>query len=255
MPDIDHYAPGTPSWVDLSTKDLDASAAFYSALLGWDVVDLGPEAGGYRMAHLRGRPVAGLTPMGEFPVWTTYISSDDVDAACERVTAAGGTVMVAPMDVMQAGRMAVVVDPAGAVFGIWQPGEHQGSGIANEPGAFAWNELALRDTTSAAAFYGAVFGWTGETSPMGGREYTIWSLDGAMIAGMVQMDENWAAEMPSHWLTYFAVADADAACATISEHGGAVHVPPMDIPAGRFAAVSDPQGAAFAVIALAPTDA
>jgi len=252
MPDVDQYAPGTPSWVDLSTSDIDGSAAFYAALLGWDVVDLPPEAGGYRMCRLRGRPVAGLSPMGEFPAWTTYIASDDVDAACARVTAAGGSVMMAPMDVMEAGRMAIAVDPAGAVFGIWQAREHRGAGIANEPGALTWNELTVRDTAPELPFYEQVFGWSGAMSAMGGRDYTILSLGGSMIAGMIQMDDQWPEGIPSHWMTYFAVEDADAACAKITELGGTVHAGPMDIPTGRFAAAGDPQGAAFSVIALSP---
>src|SRR5688572_26461211 len=135
------YAAGTPSWVELSTKDADASLAFYSGLFGWTATDATEQFGGYRTFMDDGQSVAGLNPMGELPVWTTYVATDDADDSAERVRANGGTVMVEPMDVGALGRMAVFVDPGGAVFGVWQAGEHRGADKVNAPGALVWNDL------------------------------------------------------------------------------------------------------------------
>ena len=155
-------------------------------------------------------------------------------------------------DVMEAGRMAVIADPQGAVFCVWQPKLHPGAQIVNEPGALVWNELAVRDTGPEPAFYEALFGWTADTAPMGGAEYTTWKLGDQPVGGMVQMNDQWPAEMPPHWMTYFAVADTDATCTRAIELGGAVHVPPADIEGvGRFAVIGDPQGAVFSVLTMA----
>ena len=256
MPDIDQYAPGTPSWVDVTAKDVDASAAFYGALFGWEATEPGPveETGGYRMFSMRGRTVAGLGPWregGPPPMWTTYITVADADATCAAATQAGGTVFMAPMDVVEAGRMAVIADPQGAVFAIWQPNLHPGAQIVNEPGSLVWNELAARDVSAEPAFYGAVFGWAADTQPMGDTQYTTWKLGDRPVGGMVQMTDEWPAEMPPHWMAYFAVADTDAACARAAELGATVHVPPRDVEGvGRFAVLGDPQGAPFSVIAM-----
>ena len=195
MPDIDQYTPGTPSWVDVTAKDVDASAAFYGALFGWEASEPGPveETGGYRMFSMRGRTVAGLGPWregGPPPMWTTYITVADADATCAAATQAGGTVFMAPMDVLEAGRMAVIADPQGAVFAIWQPNLHPGAQIVNEPGSLVWNELAARDVSPEPAFYGAVFGWAADTQPMGGTQYTTWRLGDRPVGGMVQMTES-----------------------------------------------------------------
>jgi predicted enzyme related to lactoylglutathione lyase len=246
------YAPGTPSWVDLGTPDLAAATRFYEGLFGWEVVDQGPDAGGYSMCMLRGLPVAGMGPQMNPgpPHWTTYVSVADADAAVAKVKEAGGTVFMNPMDVLDVGRMAIFADTEGAVCAVWQPRAHKGAGIVNEPGALCWNELASRNTAAAKEFYGAVFGWGANTSPGPPMEYTEWMLGGSAIGGMMEMGPQMPADIPPHWLAYFAVDDCDAAVAKIGALGGAVHVQPMDIPAGRFAAGADPQGASFGVIAL-----
>jgi predicted enzyme related to lactoylglutathione lyase len=247
------YAPGTPSWIDLGTPDPAAAAAFYTDLFGWDVIDQGPEAGNYRMCELRGKPVAGLGPQMNTdmpPWWTTYITVASADDIVTAVTANAGTVMVPPMDVMDVGRMAVCADPGGAVFSIWEPRAHIGCGIVNEPGTLCWNELTTRDAAAQAGFYSSVFGWTqvAQGPPM---NYVEFQLGGASIGGMMPMEgEMWPADLPNHWMVYFAVADADDAAARIVELGGSVSVEPTDIPPGRFAVVSDPQGAMFSIIAM-----
>ena len=256
MPDVDGFAAGTPSWVDLASPDLDASAAFYGELLGWDCTEAADDdsAGGYRMFTLRGRSVAGLGPVqGEAPPnWTTYVTVDDADATAAKVVDAGGTAFLEPMDVLQAGRMAVFADSGGAVFAIWQPKQHRGAQIVNEPGALTWNELATRDPAASKEFYGAVFGWEGDTTPAGesNPEYTMLRLAAAEnpIAGMITMsDAMYPPEVPPHWLTYVQVADCAAATAKAKELGASAMVEDMEIGMGRISVLGDPQGATIAL--------
>lgn len=255
MPDRTSYAPGTPSWVDIGT-DVDAAIPFYTGLFGWTAESLGEEAGGYGFFLKDGKQAAGFGPRQNPgpPAWSSYVTVADVEAAAAAVVTAGGTVMVPPMDVMTAGRMAVCIDPQGGVFSLWEPRDNIGCAVVNEPGALCWNELNTRDVEGSKAFYGTVFGWTSEThdmpgSPMG--SYTEFALDGDTIAGMLAMPPMVPAEVPTFWLVYFAVDDTDAAVATAQELGGTLVMPPMDVPAGRFALLQDPQGGMFAVIRLA----
>ncbi|WP_163571631.1 VOC family protein [Fodinicola feengrottensis] len=241
--------------MDLGSPDPDAAADFYSDLFGWEIGEAGPpESGGYRLCMLRGIPVAGLGIQEQpdiAPYWTTYVSVADVDSTVKEVRGAGGQVMVEVMDVMDAGRMAVLADPSGAVFCAWQPLTHIGAGLVDEPGTLSWNELLTRDLDGSKAFYGTIFGWTANTMQLGEMAYTEWKLGGASMGGMMEMDATFPAEVPPHWMVYFAVADTDATVEKVVALGGHVHQPPMDIPQGRFALVADPQGALFSVIALA----
>lgn len=253
MPEMTSYEPGTPSWVDLGTPDPAAAGAFYSKVFGWEVEDQGPESGGYGIFKLNGKSVAGLGPLqgeGHPTVWSTYVSTDDVDAVVARVSAAGGAVFMPPMDVMEAGRMAIAADPTGAVFGIWQPVQMIGAGLVNEPGSLCWNELMTRDTSAAAEFYEKVFGWKADTSDMGGMTYTQFLLNDRSIAGMMAMGDEMPAEVPANWLAYFAVASCDGTIAAVQEAGGGIATPAMDISIGRFAVLTDPFGAVFAVIQM-----
>lgn len=252
MPSVE-YGPGVPMWIDLGTSDLDAANRFYGSLFGWEFQSAGPEAGGYGFYMKGGKMVAGVGPLmqPQQPVaWSTYICSADADDTAAKVRAAGGTVLMEPMDVMGVGRMAFFMDTTGAAFGIWQPITHTGAELANEPGAFCWNELATRDVEAAKAFYKAVFDWDGDTNAWGETTYTEFKVGGRTIGGMREMGANDPAEVPAHWLVYFAVENTDAAVARTSEGGGSVLVPAMDIEPGRFAVFTDPQGAAFAVIQL-----
>jgi predicted enzyme related to lactoylglutathione lyase len=256
MPTRTSYAPGTPSWVDLASPDLAASASFYASLFGWDAVDQGPEAGHYHQMELGGTPVAGAGPLmmeGQPPAWTTYVSVEDADATIAVVRAAGGTVFVEPMDVLDVGRMAIFADPTGAAAAVWQPRRHVGAGLVNEPGALAWNELSTRDTAAATTFYAEVFGWEAETADMGGMEYTTWMLGGKAIGGMMAMPAEVPAEVPSYWLAYFGTAECDATVDRATGLGATLFAGPMDIPSGRFAVLADPAGAMFGIIALAAT--
>ena len=251
MPTVDDHEPGTPSWVDLGSTDLPSAVSFYTGLFGWEAADQGPESGHYHMFIKDGRPVAGgMATMteGQPSAWLSYVSVDDADATAAAIKDAGGMVFVEPMDVMTVGRMVVAADPTGAAFGLWQPKDHRGAGIVNEPGALTWNELNTRDVAGALAFYPKVFGWEPETQTMGDMEYTEWKLGGRSIAGMMSMPAMVPPEVPAHWLVYFATDDCDATVEKASTSGATVMVPPTDIPPGRFAVLLDPTGAGFAVI-------
>ncbi len=259
MPEVTKYPPGTPSWGDLGTTDVDASARFYRGLFGWSVEEAGdPElTGGYRMATLQGKPVAGIGPMmseGQPPAWTTYITVDDADKTAAQVAEAGGQTLLEPMEVLTVGRMAIFLDPTGAAFAVWQPRDHIGAGLVNDPGAMCWNELTTRDVEAAKAFYSQVFGWTWEAMPMEGFTYWMFQVGGRGVGGLMTMDDNWPAEVPAHWMLYFAVDDCDASAAKAGELGGNVSVPPTDIAVGRFSVLNDPHGAVFSVIKLNETD-
>ena len=259
MPERASHDPGTPSWVEYSSPDLDASIDFYGALFGWDVPEPeNPEqTGGYRLALKDGRPAAGMMPQmeeGQPTVWTTYVSVADAKATAAAVTDAGGIVVVEPMAVMDLGTMAIFADPAGAVFGVWQAGTFAGAGVVTEAGALAWNELNTRDLAGAKEFYGAVFDWTFEDNDMGEMgTYTTVSLGGDMVGGILEMGSRGVPEtVPPHWQVYFGVDDTDASLEQAKQGGGGVMVEPMEVPAGRFAILTDPHGASFAVIALSP---
>ncbi len=261
MPQRDSYEPGTPSWVDTSQPDPEAAVEFYSGLFGWEAENAMPEGeqGPYYMCRLQGRNVAAISgQMPEappVPVWNTYVTVDDADASAAKATEAGGNVIMDPFDVLDAGRMAVIADPAGAVLSVWQPMQQPGAGIVNEPGAMSWNELATRDPEGSKGFYGELFGWTGSDSDMGGFQYTMWQLpsspEGSGVGGMIPMaGDQWPEHVPPHWMVYFAVEDTDAAAEKAKELGGKVVVEPFDTPAGKAAVLNDPSGAAFSVIAL-----
>lgn len=256
--DTPSHSAGTPIWVDAGVPDIDAAAAFYQALFGWDIEDMGPDAGNYRIARLDGKRVAGIGPQMNPgpPAWTTYVKTDDVKATAGKVTEAGGQVLMPPMDVMEEGRMAIFTDDAGAAFAVWEPKENNGAELFNVPGALSWNELNTRQPDQAKAFYASVFGWGEETHPMGpGRTYTEWQLDGRSIGGMMPIGPPMPEGMPNFWTVYFAVDDTDASLAKVTELGGSVVMAPMDIPAGRFAVVKDPTGTTFTIMKLAADSA
>lgn len=251
MVEFKDYPPGTPSWVDLSSTDLAGAKAFYGALFGWDATEGSPEAGGYCMFQKQGKNVAGLGPVmdsSQSPTWMTYVSVQDADATIAKVGAAGGTVVVAPMDVLDAGRMAVFIDPTGAALALWQPGAHSGADLANEPGTFTWNELQTRDTAAAESFYRSVFGWGADTRRDGPLAYTEWKRGADSVGGMMDMPAEVPPQIPAYWLVYFAVEECDASAAQSTGLGGAILLDPLDVAPGRFAVLSDPTGAVFAVI-------
>lgn len=253
--EYEHYENGVPSWVDMGSADVDKAKAFYSGLFGWDCPEGDPEAGGYSVCTLRGKTVAGLSPSMDpnMPtVWMTYVNVDSVDDTLAKVEANGGTVFMPGMDVMEAGRMAIFADSIGAVIGIWEPKQHLGAQLVNEPGTLCWNELISTDLGASKAFYNAVFGWGSEDQgpPGGPPAYTEWKLSGNSIGGMLAKQPEMPAEMPPNWGVYFAVADTDATVELAQKLGATVFMGPTDIEPGRFAVLADPVGAMFNVLAL-----
>jgi predicted enzyme related to lactoylglutathione lyase len=260
---VESYAPGTPCWVDIQCADLGASQAFYADLLGWGYEQMELEGmPGYPLATFEGDRVAGLMPAGEDggpQMWSTHISVADAEETAAKVAAAGGKVLAPPFDIAGLGRAAVIADPEGAVFEIWEPNGFAGAERVNGPGALTWNELATRDVEGAKSFYGAVFGWEADEHELqradggpGPAIYVEWLLDGKDVGGMMDISGVLPAEVPAHWLVYFGVPDTDAAVAKVKAAGGDVRFGPVDIPAGRFAVVTEPGAdpGVFAVIKL-----
>lgn len=255
MPTRDSAWPqGTPCWVDCSVDDPAEARAYYAELLGWDVLDSPPEAGGYLMAMLDGHPAAGIGPkMGDVAmpsVWTTYLAADDADAVAGAITAAGGAVFMPPFDVMDVGRMCIAADPAGAVFGIWQAKAHKGAGVFNEPGAYCWNELHTTEYSPAQDFYRQVFGWS--FKEIGDGEnfvYSTFALPGAHQPSGGLMDTTpLPGDMPPNWLTWFQVGNTDTTLARAARLGSTTLMGPDDSPFGRMAVIQAPQGEVFGIL-------
>ena len=245
------YAVGTPSWVDLSTPDLEAGLRFYGGLFGWEFEDAGEEAGHYHQALVRGKRVAGIGPAqpGGPPMafWTTYLQGSDVDAHAKAIADAGGQVAFGPMEIFDLGRMLVASEPDGALFGIWEPGAHHGAQLANENAAFTWNELYTSDLEASARFYGAIFGYEYDDLPELPGGYKLMKVGGTVVGGMFQLTAEMG-DVPPQWMTYFQLDDVDAGFERVRELGGEVVMEPRDSPYGRWAPVRDPQGGTFALI-------
>lgn len=257
MAEFSSYPPGTPSWVELATTDLQGAKDFYRAIFGWSYEDepAGEESAS-TMCLLRGKPVAALFQMGPEqreagtpPHWITYITVASADEAAAMATDAGGTILLPAFDVEDAGRMTIVRDAAGAFISFWEPRKHFGAMLANEPGTRTWNELQVHDVDAAKNFYAAVLGVTTHTEEMPDGPYTTFNLAGRPVAGLMQIKEQWGS-VPPHWDVYFAVADTDETLEKAVAAGGTVDVAARDIPdVGRFAGITDPQGAMFFVLA------
>jgi uncharacterized protein len=272
MSERDGYIPGVPCWVDTSQPDPEASLPFYSGLFGWEFNNLMPEGSGgdYFVGYIRGGDVAavGTIPEGapRVATWNTYIWVDSADETATKALKAGGGVAAEPFDVMQAGRMAVITDPEGAAFNVWQAKDHKGAKIVNEHGALNFNGLAVRDVEGAKAFYRAVFGWGTLEMPMG----VLWTLPGYgdhleertpglrqqmgqmgapdgfidVVAALNPIAGN-DSQTPAHWNVTFGVDDAEGTAAKAKELGGEVVAGPYNAPWTRLAVIKDPQGATF----------
>jgi predicted enzyme related to lactoylglutathione lyase len=244
-----------PAWVDLSSSDAAASREFYSKLFGWEiVVSPDPQYGGYGIAKVRGKDVAGIGPKmsPEAPTaWSVYIGTVDATALAEKVQGAGGTVIAPPFDVGDQGRMVVFQDPTGAFISAWEP-RNMGGFQTNAPNTFGWAELNSRGIEKAVPFYTSVFGWGEKKSEMGegAPPYTEFQHGGQSIAGGMEMNPMVPAEVPSHWMVYFAVDDVDASFNKATESGGQELLAPQDFPGGRFGILRDPQGAAFGLLKM-----
>lgn len=274
---VSSYANGMFCWVDLTTTDPVSAKVFYAKLFGWEYEDRPTDMGipyleqeysqalqtraaeyedrptdmgiPYTNCQIDGYRVAGLVLMPESmqgqnipPRWTSYIKHDDVDAVAEKVTEAGGTVTMPPMDVMTEGRLLMAQDPAGADFCVWQPKNNTGAHLVNIPNTLVWNELQTRDAPGALRFYHSVFGWDHDADPSG---YYLFKVNEHVHAGMLLIDDSWG-DVPPHWTPYFMVADIEATVATVQELGGTILVPVTAIEEmGRFSVIQDPQGGVF----------
>jgi uncharacterized protein len=276
----DGYPPGVPCWVDTAQPQPEEAVAFYRGLFGWEFEDRMPAdaPGHYFVAQLRGRDVAAIGSQAEgappTPAWHTYIWVENADHTAAKVKGAGGSVLVEPFDVLDAGRMGVFGDPSGAVFCVWQANEHKGAQLVNEPGTWNWSDLNTRDLERSQAFYGAVFGWQANTVNLGEFEGTMLRVPGYgdvlealdpdlrrrhaefgapqgfadCIGWMVPMtSEQFPDDVPPHWSVTFAVDDTDAVAEWAAELGGQVVIPPFDAGVVRIAVLGDPQGAVFSV--------
>ncbi|MGH9133480.1 MAG: VOC family protein [Ilumatobacteraceae bacterium] len=279
MSERDGYIPGVPCWIDTSHPDPEAALPFYSGLFGWEFENVMPEGseGSYFIGRIRGGDVAAVGPIPDGAPqtarWNTYVWVDSADETAARALAAGGAVVSEPFDVMGSGRMAVIVDPEGAAFCVWEANEHKGAKVVNEHGSLNFNGLATRDRASAEAFYGAVFGWQALALPSG----VMWALPGygdhleASSPGIRQQMEQMGAPdgfidvvaavepiaegdptTAAHWSVTFAVDDADATAAKATALGGEVVAGPLDAPWTRMAVINDPQGATFIASQFVP---
>jgi predicted enzyme related to lactoylglutathione lyase len=247
MPVRDSAWPeGTPCWVDYGAADLDAAHAFYTAVLGWTYEESNAEYGNYASCLSGGHRAAGMMPAMEPDQpssWTTYFATADAAASAARVTEAGGTVVVPPMQVASFGTMAIATDPQGNAFGLWQADQHIGAEVYNQPGSLVWNEAAVADPTTAQAFYSAVFGFAwDEIDGMGG--YAVFRTGDRPLGGLGARQPG----LPGGWSACFSVASTDEAVATVEQGGGKVVMAAQDTDFGRFAVVEDPWGAAFSVM-------
>jgi predicted enzyme related to lactoylglutathione lyase len=244
MPQRTSYAPGTFSWADLATSDPDAAKVFYTSLFGWETQDNPiPDGGVYTMLLKGGKPVAALSQLqaeGQPVVWNSYVTVASADDAAAAARDGGATLISEPFDVMDVGRMAVFMDPVGAVLCVWEPGTSIGAELVNEPGALTINQLNTGDPVGSQEFYSGVFGWRFEQ--VTDDEVSFWAIyNGDRLNGGMMLQE------PAAWLVYFGSESADDDAGRIVELGGQVVVPPTPVPSGKFLVAQDPQGAFFAL--------
>ena len=250
------YAPGTFCWPELATSAQAAAETFYTTLFGWTTKfsPMGPDSH-YTIFLKDGKDVAAgsqinadMATMGVPPNWLSYVSVASVDESVAKAASLGGKLVAGPFDVMEHGRMAVLSDPTGAAFALWQAYGHPGATLLDAPGALVWTELGTNDVKKAAAFYGGLLGWTTEIMKMGDFEYTLWKRGAASAGGMYPITPDMG-EVPPNWMPYFGVTDCDGTVAHAIKLGGALVMGPRDIPGtGRIAVLKDPQGAFFAIL-------
>jgi uncharacterized protein len=255
MPHIDGNPPGVFSWVELSTTDQSAAKSFYASLFGWVALDhpMGP-GDFYTMFQLEGRNAAAAYTMREDersqgipPHWLLYVAVESADAAASRAAELGGKVLAPPFDVMDAGRMAVMQDPTGAVVSVWQANRHQGLGITGVDGTLCWADLNTPDPPRAGKFYADLFGWKLEVTQRDSSGYLHIKSGDQFIGGIPPLSLQ-TPGLPPHWLLYFQVADVDATAAKAESSGAKFRVPPITLEGvGRFAVMADPQGAVSAI--------
>ncbi|MGW9558159.1 VOC family protein [Nocardiopsis sp. NPDC055551] len=256
------YVPGSPCWAEVTSPDVEASAAFYGALFGWEAESAGPEAGGYVNFRLDGALVGALSPRmsEEQPIsWTVYLTTSDLDGTVNAARALGATVHIDPMDVMDLGRMAFLSDPQGGAVPLWQPRGFAGAEAIDVPGSLMWTELWTPSAVGAKDFYGALLGWEFNDVPMGDQVYaTIRPAEQGEDRYFGGIMEVRAEDLPqtrgaADWHPVFHVTDCDAAVARVREAGGQVHMGPENAPGvGRLAVCADPFSAGFVLLTPSP---
>jgi predicted enzyme related to lactoylglutathione lyase len=260
MPHIDKHLPGASCWIELATTDQNAAKTFYSSLFGWAIQEfpMGPNDF-YTMFQLEGRDTAAAYTMrpeqrsqGVPPHWLIYIAVESADDSASRVAPLGGKLLAPPFDVSDVGRMAVVQDPTGAVFALWQPKSHTGIGIAGVPGTLCWADLMTTDAARATEFYSGLFGWTIATSENDPSGY-LHIANGKDFIGGIPPAKFRDPNVPPHWLAYFYILNCDETAAKAKELGAKTLLAPMTIEkVGRMAILADPQGAVFAIFQPLP---
>ncbi|MGW7196121.1 VOC family protein [Streptomyces chryseus] len=248
---------GVPCWADAMFTDVEGAKSFYGDVLGWTFAESSTEYGDYTQAYSDGKAVAAVVPpmpgQDAPSSWCLYLASPDVAATARKITDNGGEVLMEPMQVGDFGSMLLAKDPSGAVFGVWQAGRHEGFEKHGEPGAYAWAEVFTRAPEKSDAFFPAVFPYTAQRMEDDAIDFKVFNVGDDAVLGRMRMTDEFPPEIPPYIQVYFAVEDCDAAVAKATERGGTLHFGPMDSPFGRFAALADPQGAAFAVIDLTTT--
>jgi len=260
MPVVTKWPAGSPCWFELTTTDIPGAIRFYTNLLGWTEVSSEMAPGQiYVVFKMNGRDVAaahGMMPgqaeAGVHPNWMTYFSTESADETARRILDLGGAVDFGPVDAHDIGRLAIARDPLGAHFAVWQAGKHAGFELTGETGTVAWTELATPDSARAKEFYTNLFGWNTHSGPSAAIEYTYLGNAGRDFGGILKMGKE-CEGVPSHWMNYLHVPDCEGIAKRASELGGSICVPPHPIPSvGTFSVLTDPQGAAFSIIAFAP---
>jgi predicted enzyme related to lactoylglutathione lyase len=258
MPEMNEYSSGTFCWIDLGTTDASGAKRFYGELFGWGFNDqpAGPDIV-YTMLQIAGKDVAALYELDEEmqsqgipPSWLSYVSVSSADDTAQKAKELGGRVIKEAFDVFDVGRMAIVQDPLGATFALWQPRSHIGARLINQPATLCWNELMTTDVDKAERFYTELFGWKSEVQQMGPTTYTTFQNGERPAAGMLAISKEMG-EIPPNWMVYFAVDDCEKSVDKAKSLGGKIDAPTTEIRGvGRFAVVQDPQGAHFAFIQL-----
>ncbi|MER6750368.1 VOC family protein [Streptomyces fungicidicus] len=247
---------GSPCWADAMFADVEAAKSFYGDVLGWTFAETSAEFGDYTQAFVDGRAVAAVVPpmpgQEGTSQWCLYLAAADAAATAARIRENGGELLMEPMRVGDFGTMCLARDPGGVVFGVWQAGTHEGFGVTAEPGAYCWAEVFTREPEKSDAFFPAVFPYRSRELE-GEMDFRVYDLGERSVLGRMRMTDDFPPEMPPYVNVYFSVADCDEAVARATARGGVLRFGPMDTPFGRFAAISDPQGANFSVIDLART--
>ena len=260
--EVTKHQPGMFSWADMPVLDIEKAQAFYTRLLGVDAssTPVGPGMA-YVVLNKAGKSCCALYPVTEEQMqqrggrswWLSYFTVEDADATAARAKELGGAVFAGPFDVFDAGRLAIIQDPAGAMFAVWQAKQGIGAEVFGEPGALAWNELYTNDVAAATTFYGGLFGWQANAATGGdGGAYNVFTLEGQPACGMMAIREEWG-PVPPNWSIYLAVENLETSLELVKEMGGKVLFPPMEVEnVGRFSMIQDPMGAYLSVIQIAP---